>query len=189
MRRFKETGSYLAISMIVLSVKLSFRDHWVAKCTPLIIISLPFLWRNRKLMLAPKFQNWSRINKIMTFPTLNFVCMNQSHAEVSIEIPRVGGLCVCVCEYALFFFFFLVLWIWFLAWFWCYSLVFGPILATWLWFFCVVIWSCTIAVLKSGTEWKLNLQTHRVQAMLNIWLQLTRARQGSAFHVVSDSLC
>lgn len=50
--------------------------------------------------------------------------------------------------------------------------------------FCVVIWSYTIAGLKSGTERKLNLKKHHIRAMLNIWFELPRARQGSAFGIV-----
>lgn len=137
--------------------------------------SLPFLWRNRKLTLVPKCQYLRNVNKIMTFPTLNFVFMNPNSVGVSSEI-------------ASYYFFFSSL-----------DMIFGLILMLlicfWIGFyhvagiFCVaVILSCTIAVLKSGTEGKLNLKkTPRSSNVKHLtWTDKGRAGQGSTFLAVSD---
>lgn len=110
-----------------------------------------------------------RVNKIITFPTLNFKITTS--VEVSIEIVRV-------------FFFFGSLDV-------IFGLVLMLLICFWINFyhvaeiFCVVviILSCITALLKSRTEWKLNLKKHCVWAILNICLELTRAGQGRAFFV------
>lgn len=126
--------------MTVLAIELSFREYQVAKHILEFIYSLSFLWENRKLTLVPRFQYLSRVNNIVTFPTLNLVFMNPTSVEVSAEIARF------------FSFFFSSL-----------DMIFGLVLMLlicfWISFyhvagiFCVVvILNCTIAILKSGME-------------------------------------